>query len=263
MKGLRRGFTLIELLVVIAIIAILAAILFPVFAQAREKARTVSCTSNFRQLGTAFMMYLQDYDEMVLPRYQACPSTGPTNPPSEADQPRLWTATIQPYVKNHQIMVCPTAQNSRYADTWNTRSYVSEGYNQTISGWYWLTNLPCGDMILPRLPEVYAPTKNVMFADSMSGDLSQGYRGYLFGNTGINVPYTATVGGSYGGRHNEGTNLSFFDGHAKWYKATSLLGNPSAPFQCRSFTIYTGSWWMDVNAAHLKFNITDTCIDDP
>ena len=88
-----RGFTLIELLVVIAIIAILAAILFPVFAQARDKARSVSCLSNMRQLGTAFTMYLQDYDEKVLPRYQACPSTGPTGPTQ-----KLWTDTIMPYV---------------------------------------------------------------------------------------------------------------------------------------------------------------------
>src|SRR5436309_2501169 len=103
MKASRRAFTLIELLVVIAIIAILAAILFPVFAQAREKARGISCLSNMKQLGTAFQMYLQDYDETVLPRYQACPSTGPTVPASEVDQPRLWTNTIQPYIKNKQI----------------------------------------------------------------------------------------------------------------------------------------------------------------
>src|SRR5256885_1266838 len=140
MSSSRRAFTLIELLVVIAIIAILAAILFPVFAQAREKARGISCVSNMKQLGTALQMYLQDFDERVLPRYQACPSTGPAPTP---DAPLLWTNTIQPYVKNTGIMVCPSAQNSRFADTWNTRGFDSEGYNQTISGWYWPTPDGC------------------------------------------------------------------------------------------------------------------------
>src|ERR1043165_4531756 len=120
MNASRRGFTLIELLVVIAIIAILAAILFPVFAQAREKARGISCVSNMKQLGTACAMYMQDYDERVLPRYAACPNGGAAPFPNE---PRLWTNTIQPYIKNQQIMVCPSAQNSKYADTWATRGY--------------------------------------------------------------------------------------------------------------------------------------------
>src|SRR4030088_3180573 len=106
----RFGFTLIELLVVIAIIAILAAILFPVFAQAREKARGTSCLSNAKQLGTAFQMYLQDYDEKAPARYAACPSTGPTD---AANIPvvtqKLWSGVIQPYVKNTQIFICPSA----------------------------------------------------------------------------------------------------------------------------------------------------------
>ena len=257
--NVRKGFTLIELLVVIAIIAILAAILFPVFAQAREKARSVSCTSNFRQLGTSFTMYLQDYDEVVLPRYMACPSTGAAAFPDES---RLWNATIQPYVKNKQIFTCPSSSEKRYGDTWNTRGFITAGYNQTISGWYWATDA-CGQMILPTLPEISYPSKNVMFADSMGGDVANGYRGYLFGNTGLNVPYTTTSGGSIGGRHNEGTNLTFFDGHAKWYKGTTLLGNPNAPYRCDDTSFFSGSWWMDVNAAHLKFNISDTCIADP
>ncbi|MBD3292214.1 MAG: prepilin-type N-terminal cleavage/methylation domain-containing protein, partial [Armatimonadia bacterium] len=97
----RRGFTLIELLVVIAIIAILAAILFPVFARAREKARQTSCLSNSKQIGTALMMYVQDYDE-TLPGYY--------NPdlPGEANQ---WYEVIEPYVKNEQIFICPSAQS--------------------------------------------------------------------------------------------------------------------------------------------------------
>ena len=166
----KSGFTLIELPVVIAIIAILAAILFPVFAQAREKARTISCLSNMKQLGTAFTMYLQDYDEMVLPRYNACPSTGPAATP---DAETLWTYTIQPYVKNTQLFVCPSAVNSKYGDTWNLRSYNSIGYNETISGWYYTTSA-CGQMILPTLASIVAPTKNVMFADSVSGDVASG-----------------------------------------------------------------------------------------
>lgn len=97
---MRRGFTLIELLVVIAIIAILAAILFPVFAKAREKARQASCLSNCKQLGTAFMMYVQDYDE----KYNYW-TTGDGDA-SPGAQP--WWVVIQPYTKNGQIYVCPS-----------------------------------------------------------------------------------------------------------------------------------------------------------
>ncbi len=255
----RSGFTLIELLVVIAIIAILAAILFPVFAQAREKARSVSCLSNMKQMGTAFTMYLQDYDEVVLPRYNACPSTGPGATP---DAPALWTNTLQPYVKNKQIFLCPSASNTAYGDTWNTRNGLSLGYNQTISGWYYTTSA-CGEMILPRLAGIVAPSKNVMFADSVPGALASGYRGYLFGNSGLNVAYNSTTAGSIGSRHQNGTNLAFFDGHAKWYRSSTLLGNPAGAFRCDDYGFYSGNWWMDVNAAHLKFNISDTCIADP
>jgi len=92
LKKNRSGFTLIELLVVIAIIAILAAILFPVFAKAREKARQSSCTSNLNQIGKAFMMYAQDYDEKLYhPRWTSVDG---------------WTAPITPYVKNEQVFGC-------------------------------------------------------------------------------------------------------------------------------------------------------------
>src|SRR4030095_235819 len=91
----RGGFTLIELLVVIAIIAILAAILFPVFAQARDKARGAACLSNTKQMATSILMYVQDYDE-------AFP------PDSRSSQTTFWMDYVQPYVKNEKIWACPS-----------------------------------------------------------------------------------------------------------------------------------------------------------
>jgi len=93
----RAGFTLIELLVVIAIIAILAAILFPVFAQAREKARSISCLSNLRQAGLAFAMYTQDYDENCVPQLVY-------NPLQDGGR---WFNLMQPYIKNWNMLLCP------------------------------------------------------------------------------------------------------------------------------------------------------------
>src|SRR5580693_3758166 len=93
----RPGFTLIELLVVIAVIAILAAILFPVFAQAREKARQTACLSNMRQMGLAVQMYTQDFDE-CLPLAASATDTGFLN----------WHHFVNPYVKNQQVWVCPS-----------------------------------------------------------------------------------------------------------------------------------------------------------
>src|SRR5579872_3739810 len=102
MQRSRAAFTLIELLVVIAIIAILAAILFPVFAQAREKARAISCLSNAKQLGLAVMMYVQDYDET----YPQAEYWDQTNFPTDF---YLWSSQrcVGPYIKNGDIFKCP------------------------------------------------------------------------------------------------------------------------------------------------------------
>jgi prepilin-type N-terminal cleavage/methylation domain-containing protein len=102
MLSLRKGFTLIELLVVIAIIAILAAILFPVFAQAREKARAIVCLSNTKQIGLAQLMYVQDYDEQF-------PTSWCKGFPGDAN---FW---VQPYMKNLDILICPSKKISTTA----------------------------------------------------------------------------------------------------------------------------------------------------
>src|SRR6056297_3918167 len=107
-----RGFTLIELLVVIAIIAILAAILFPVFAQARAKARQASCMSNLKQLGLGFEMYAQDYDEM-LPVWGYGNIDNAENGPDEGFY--SWDTVLEPYIKNVQILKCPSNPYDRDA----------------------------------------------------------------------------------------------------------------------------------------------------
>jgi prepilin-type N-terminal cleavage/methylation domain-containing protein/prepilin-type processing-associated H-X9-DG protein len=110
------GFTLIELLVVIAIIAILAAILFPVFALVRDTARQASCTSNLKQIGIAVQMYVQDYDETLPPCVIAVPTLNPTGLFTVVTRygfrGRLWASLVQPYTKNSRIFTCPSAANS-------------------------------------------------------------------------------------------------------------------------------------------------------
>ncbi len=120
-----NGFTLIELLVVIAIIAILAAILFPVFAQVREKGRATDCLSNMKQWGMASQQYMQDYDEMYVPSYMM----GYTTPPTSATF-RDWTTIdwwddlLQPYIKSRQVVICPDRQyveaSTQPDDQWAT-----------------------------------------------------------------------------------------------------------------------------------------------
>ena len=132
----RRGFTLIELLVVIAIIAILAAILFPVFAQAREKARQTTCLSNLKQIGLAFKMYVQDYDERW-PQCDPLPGGDNTQGQNGSDGQDFgfsgWISNaLRAYTKDQSIYQCPDVQNS-FNDPWSGGGTLVKNGNQNFS----------------------------------------------------------------------------------------------------------------------------------
>lgn len=206
---MRKAFTLIELLVVIAIIAILAAILFPVFAQARERARAISCVSNCKQIGTAVMMYTQDYDET----YFWQPWPGLQNPDWNFPiaQPNLaYYDLLQPYVKNYGAFKCPSNSTQLYAANYpynNTRP-ISYGLNELLFGY---TSIP--------MAKLTAPADIVMVTDATS--IWSTFNGMAVQDSdNVTRRYCLRSGQKdwfYGfPRHFDGLNAIFADGHAKF-----------------------------------------------
>jgi prepilin-type N-terminal cleavage/methylation domain-containing protein/prepilin-type processing-associated H-X9-DG protein len=127
----RKGFTLIELLVVIAIIAILAAILFPVFAQAREKARAIACVSNQKQIGLAILQYVQDYDE----RFPAGENNGADNPAVlPISVGNGWAGGLNPYIKSAGLLKCPDDNTTPLTVNTETFNPISYGFNSDLAG---------------------------------------------------------------------------------------------------------------------------------
>ena len=196
---MKRGFTLIELLVVIAIIAILAAILFPVFARAREKARQTSCLSNQKQWALAWHMYAQDYDESV-PSYAQLIGV----PPAHSWGAR-WYAVLEPYIKNQQMRTCPSDAEG------STQAY---GLSYAYNGYYlgdpqWMST--CALV----LAEISRPSETFMAGETKFGTY------FLYRPDQDYPPPTDPTGPDFRDkvawrRHNDGANYSFCDGHAKW-----------------------------------------------
>jgi len=207
-----RAFTLIELLVVIAIISILAAILFPVFARARENARRASCLSNMKQLSLGIMQYLQDYDGLY-PIYSSN---------STLRLPYGWADMIQPYVKSAQILQCPSdtteSSNNPIASGYSDYAYnLSLGFDNVTGASRGLNSA-----ILTQ------PTLTVLLVDEGSTSVpASSAAHWTAGHGGSNTTKTVSPGlaiyaGTESQRHLDGINYAFADGHVKWYKATNF-----------------------------------------
>ncbi len=266
----RSGFTLIELLVVIAIIAILAAILFPVFAQAREKARQTSCLSNTKQWGTAFMMYTTDYDDTFPMAYGWYPGVGwmqgyfhnfpadweasVTNPAEIAAYNMMWANAVQPYMKNMGIATCPSARvfeqpgydysqaNQRKAPGLCSYTYNGLVHTYPMAG----MNSPADVILLTEgrgaiqyrgiataNPQLTCPNPNApcIYPPRTGGACVQG-------NGGQDTGYVARA---TFGVHNQGMNFAYADGHVKWRRMGAQLAPANTSARVDTHTGYDAS----------------------
>jgi len=214
-KGMSQGFTLIELLVVVAIIGILAAILFPVFARARENARRASCMSNLKQQGLAIMQYTQDYDEKYPPVWTGWTSVD-----------NVWIGELQPYIKNTDVYFCSSdtasdddSSASSNGATLTNRSifwwvnHVSYGWN--VSGLTQIDSL--GHYIGISMAALDNASEIVMMADNGGKKVNSTsqYQIQCYSPLTLEPKDTVTAPSRI---HLGGGNFAFADGHVKWSK---------------------------------------------
>jgi prepilin-type N-terminal cleavage/methylation domain-containing protein/prepilin-type processing-associated H-X9-DG protein len=223
-----KGFTLIELLVVIAIIAILAAILFPAFAAARESARQAACLSNTKQMSMAMMMYLDDNDGAFTPGicgrngaaavFQQMSTYSPQRTPGMPGSTYQWSDgknngywvtwmdMIYPYIKNIKLMLCPSALEYKTA-WWGLNQPASYALNPDLSD---MVNASAHDIIGKNVSELKEPAGFIMIFDC-NHPMSLSMSGYwAAGSMGPSNPWANP--------HKLGLNIGHADGHAKWYR---------------------------------------------
>ncbi len=250
--ALPRAFTLIELLVVIAIIAILAAILFPVFAQAREKARQTACMNNLKQIGTATMMYTQDYDECY-PNHNWPAGVGThTLPDGRTFNGHVgWALVLYPYIKNQQVYTCPSDDNPNQGWNSTTANPVSNSWGKPFpmsylenATMYLRTTGPLG------LADVPFPADTYWIGDGNGAhpvgfeqwDGATPFAASLFNRlrfskacSGMNTGAGAVAitpnhpNPDSCARHFGGNVIVFADGHAKWEKWSQMRAAKANP----------------------------------
>ena len=213
-RGKHSGFTLIELLVVIAIIAILAAILFPVFGRARENARRSSCQSNLKQIGLGVMQYTQDYDERM--------------PSTRMGAGNNWQVILQPYIKSYQVFVCPS--NTRNTEFMNdgansnpggiSRTMVSYAAQKEhgVNGAAFGSTEAAG----PNIADFAAVAQTIMIADSNSASIEMRVSGPDYMGTGTAAAATGGNPTLFAG-HLSTMNALFADGHVKAMKPIATI----------------------------------------
>ncbi len=228
-----QGFTLIELLVVITIISILAAILFPVFARARENARRTSCQSNLKQIGIAMSMYSQDYDERLVPQAIYGP-----NKTGDGQTSFNWNYCLDPYIKSEQVYLCPSRNQQtmvRYNEPETNYGYNRAGQpsdslvrsgsaNYALGGAWDAAGNQLGWSTVLTLAAVPNPSDTVVIGDAVTwlqaeaNGLAYWGNGYPYLHWSANNPATGAATGSPDPRHFDGANFVYLDGHVKWHK---------------------------------------------